>query len=66
VPAPPRGAGTPISARPCETNFVRKPANPAVRDVLAARPNIGFNGTFTGSGPAPVTLTLNGNTCPVT
>jgi cellulase/cellobiase CelA1 len=25
--------------------------------------SFGFNGTFTGSNPAPVTFTLNGNTC---
>jgi cellulose binding protein with CBM2 domain len=25
--------------------------------------SFGFNGTFTGSNPAPATFTLNGNTC---
>jgi hypothetical protein len=54
-------------------DFVRKPANAAVRAALAGNlsqpngsTNIGFNGTCTGANPAPVTLTLDGNTCPVT
>jgi len=28
-----------------------------------ASTGIGFNGTYTGSNPAPTTFTLNGSTC---